>query len=73
MKLPRISGEGLIKKLRRAGFIVVRQKGSHVRLEKREGENIIKLTVPMHSELKKGTLHQILKEASVSIKDLENL
>ncbi|MEM3126774.1 MAG: type II toxin-antitoxin system HicA family toxin [Candidatus Woesearchaeota archaeon] len=36
--LPRISGEELIKKLRREGFIVVRQKGSHVRLEKREGK-----------------------------------
>jgi len=34
MKLPQISGIELIKKLKKLGFVVVRQRGSHIRLEK---------------------------------------
>ncbi len=34
MKLPQLSGYDAIKKLRRAGFLPVRQRGSHVQLEK---------------------------------------
>ena len=56
MKLPIISGIDVIKRLKMAGFIAVRQKGSHVRLGKFDGEKTIKITVPLHPELKKGTL-----------------
>ena len=52
MKLPLISGIEVIKRLKRAGFIATRQKGSHVRLEKHVGNKTIKLTVPLHSEFK---------------------
>jgi predicted RNA binding protein YcfA (HicA-like mRNA interferase family) len=55
MKLPTVSGEQTIKALTKAGFIVVRQKGSHVRLEKEIAEGIIKLTVPLHETLKRKT------------------
>ena len=53
MKLPLISGIEVIKRLKSAGFIATRQKGSHVRLEKYANEKTIKLTVPLHAELKK--------------------
>ncbi len=56
MKIPLISGIEAIKRLKRAGFIATRQKGSHVRLEKYTGEKTIKITVPIHAELKKGTV-----------------
>jgi predicted RNA binding protein YcfA (HicA-like mRNA interferase family) len=56
MKLPVMSGLEAIKKLKRAGFIATRQKGSHVRLEKSASQEILKVTVPLHPELKKGTL-----------------
>jgi predicted RNA binding protein YcfA (HicA-like mRNA interferase family) len=56
MALPVISGRETIKALCRPGFRVVRQRGSHVRLEKRTEEGLIKLTVPLHKSLKKGTL-----------------
>ena len=57
MKLPVMSGLEAIKKLKRAGFIATRQKGSHhVRLEKSASQEILKVTVPLHQELKKGTL-----------------
>ncbi len=38
MKLPQISGKELIKILRKFGFVVTRQKGSHIRLEKNTDE-----------------------------------
>ncbi len=66
-KLPNISGETLIRALRKDGFLVERQKGSHVRLKKKNGGETIKLTVPLHSELRKGTLNRILKEAGLTV------
>jgi predicted RNA binding protein YcfA (HicA-like mRNA interferase family) len=73
MKLPTVSGEQTIKALTKAGFIVVRQKGSHVRLEKEIAEGIIKLTVPLHETLKRKTLHMILKQAGLSVEEFIEL
>ncbi|MBI2675572.1 MAG: type II toxin-antitoxin system HicA family toxin [Candidatus Aenigmarchaeota archaeon] len=70
MRLPQISGIELIKRLRYHGFVVVRQKGSHIRLEKNTPEGIIKITVPNHPALKKGTLHHILKDAGLQVEDI---
>ena len=42
-----------------AGFVKVRQRGSYIRLEKIEGNDIIKLTVPLRNPIKKGTLSRI--------------
>jgi predicted RNA binding protein YcfA (HicA-like mRNA interferase family) len=70
MKLPQISGVELVKKLQRFGFVLVRQRGSHMRLEKNTPEGIIKLTVPAHKTLKKGTLHHIIKGAGLKIEDI---
>ncbi len=52
MKLPQISGIELIKSLQYHGFVVVRQKGSHIRLEKNTPEGTIKITIPNHPTLK---------------------
>lgn len=59
MKLRQISGLKLIKILHKHGFVATKQKGSHIRLEKRTKNEIIKLTVPLHKKLKKGTLSRI--------------
>lgn len=73
MKLPQISGKELIKKLSHLGFIAVRQRGSHVRMEKNTSEKIIKITIPLHALLKRGTLHHILKDAGVTEEEFEKL
>ena len=73
MKLPLVSGIEVIKRLKRAGFIATRQKGSHVRLEKYTSDKTIKLTVPLHAELKKGTLNRIIKEAGLTLEEFERL
>lgn len=69
MRLPQVSGKDVIKILCRNGFVVVRQKGSHVRLEKNAAEGTIKITVPFHPVLKKGTLHQIVKASGLKEED----
>ncbi len=66
MRLPQISGKDVIKILRKNGFVITRQKGSHIRLEKNTPDGTIKITVPNHSELKKGTLHQIIKASGIN-------
>jgi predicted RNA binding protein YcfA (HicA-like mRNA interferase family) len=60
--LPHISGADAIRALQKLGFVVVRQKGSHVML--RRGST--GCVVPNHRELKLGTLSGILKQAGVS-------
>ena len=65
-KLRGISGEIAIKILcNRFGFMVSGQSGSHVRLSKVTAQGKIGTVVPMHDELKLGTLKSILKLAKV--------
>ena len=71
--LPVISGRETVKALNRAGFRVVRQRGSHVRLEKRTEEKLIKLTVPLHKSLKKGTLRRIIKDSGLTVQEFNVL
>ena len=70
MKISQISGLEFIKILCKHGFVVVRQKGSHIRLEMNTIAGTIKITVPNHETLKKGTLHHILKAAGIKLEDL---
>jgi predicted RNA binding protein YcfA (HicA-like mRNA interferase family) len=62
-KLPRVSGAEIIRALERLGFVKARQSGSHVIL-KRGGVGCV---VPMHSEVKVGTLAGVLRQANVSV------
>ena len=72
-KVPSLNYPKVIHALQRAGFIVVRQKGSHIRLQKRIGEEIIKLTVPAHKPLKRSTLSHIIKSAGLTTEDFIKL
>jgi predicted RNA binding protein YcfA (HicA-like mRNA interferase family) len=72
-KLPSISGERLVRALKRAGFIELRQKGSHVSLEKRAPERNFRTVVPQHQTLAKGTLSDILRQAGLTIEQLLDL
>jgi predicted RNA binding protein YcfA (HicA-like mRNA interferase family) len=72
-KLPSVSGERTIRALKRGGFVELRQKGSHVSLERRVGEQVFKTVVPMHSELAKGTLSDILKQCGLKLEEFLEL
>lgn len=63
--LPRLSGREAIRALEKLGFVVKRQRGSHVVL--RRGS--VGCVVPDHKELKTGTLAGVLKQAGVSVEE----
>ena len=65
------SGNDIIKALRRLGFIIDHQRGSHIFLHNMDKN--LTLIVPNHKEIKKGTLHNILKKADLSIEELKEL
>lgn len=68
-KLPRISSREVIRVLEKLGFEVVRQTGSHVVMQKVTTEGNIGCVVPLHRELKVGTLSGVLKQARVSVNE----
>ena len=64
-KLPTISGDTLIRFLKSLGYVVVRQRGSHVRLVKETVAGNHKMTVPIHDPVAKGTLADILGKVAI--------
>ena len=66
-----VTAKQAIAALERAGFRVVRQKGSHCLLHK-QGSPL--LVIPVHgAELKIGLLKKELKKAGLSVEDFNNL
>jgi predicted RNA binding protein YcfA (HicA-like mRNA interferase family) len=65
-KLPRLSGAELVRALEKLGFEQKRQSGSHVVLRRGSAGCV----VPLHPELKVGTLAGILRQAGVSVEEL---
>jgi predicted RNA binding protein YcfA (HicA-like mRNA interferase family) len=70
-RLPVVSGEQLIGALQKAGWAVVRQRGSHVRLK--HPDRVTALVVPLHRDLKRGTLAGILRDAGMERDQLRRL
>jgi predicted RNA binding protein YcfA (HicA-like mRNA interferase family) len=62
-ELPRISGQDAVKTFEMLGFVVARQKGSHVVLRRGERGCVI----PMHKELAIGTLRSAIKQAGITV------
>ncbi|WP_016949824.1 type II toxin-antitoxin system HicA family toxin [Anabaena sp. PCC 7108] len=71
-KLPTITGEELIAALEKAGFYIVRQKGSHVRM-KHEDNRVV--SIPCHSgkTIGKGLLVKIIRDADLTKDELIEL
>ncbi len=59
--------------LKKAGFIEVRQRGSHVSMQRITPGKTYRTVVPLHKELAKGTLLDILHQTGLSRDDLEEL
>ncbi len=67
MKVPSLPYTKIVRALQRDGWTVVRQRGSHIRLQKRIGDELLKLTVPAHRPVKRSTLSHILKQARLKV------
>jgi len=66
-KLRKVSGNETIKILcNKLGFSISGRTGSHVRLSKITEDGKVGTVVPMHDEIKIGTLKSILKLAKIS-------
>ncbi|MEZ4588689.1 MAG: type II toxin-antitoxin system HicA family toxin [Gemmatimonadales bacterium] len=68
---PVVSGERLIKALRKEGWKVVRQRGSHARLKKAGRRHALDRS--LHRQLRRGTLAGILRDADLSGDHLRRL
>jgi predicted RNA binding protein YcfA (HicA-like mRNA interferase family) len=64
-RLPLLSGQDVVRALVRLGFEQVRQRGSHVVLRRASAVCV----VPLHKEVKTGTLAGILRQAQVKPED----
>ena len=73
MKVPSLPYHQIIRALQRNGWTVVRQRGSHIRLQKRLGDELLKVTVPAHRPVKRSTLSHILKQARLDVDEFLEL
>lgn len=66
-KVPSLSYKKILAALERDDWIIVRQRGSHVRLEKKLLDETLKIIVPAHRPVKRSTLAKILKQAKIDL------
>lgn len=72
-KVPSLNYPAVIAAFVRAGWRVVRQKGSHVRLERVTESGTLKVTIPAHKPIKRTTLAKILASAELALEDFLRL
>lgn len=66
-KVPSVNYQMAINALHRDGWVVVRQKGSHIRLQKHVNNETLKITIPAHRPIKRSTLSHILKQSRLTV------
>jgi len=70
--LPVASGREVVKALSKIGYVLDRQRGSHMILRQQTPPNR-RLTVPDHKEVARGTLRAIIRQAGLTIAEFQGL
>jgi predicted RNA binding protein YcfA (HicA-like mRNA interferase family) len=70
-KIKNISGKAVIKILESLGFVVLRQKGSHIILKRIISDCEQMILVPNHTVIDRGTLHSIYKKLTLYVDESE--
>ncbi len=70
-RLPGLSWQQVVAALKRTGFVLDRQKGSHMVYYHAETNQTV--VVPRHRIIKAGTLREILREANLSREEFSRL
>ena len=70
-KLPVVSGAECVKALEQVGFIVDRQRGSHIILVREEPRTTV--SIPNHKQLDRGTLRAIVRQVGLTVEEFANL
>jgi predicted RNA binding protein YcfA (HicA-like mRNA interferase family) len=70
-RLPNISGREAVKAFSKAGWIISRQKSSHMIMTK--SDSIVILSVPLHDDLDRGTLRGLIGLAGLTVEEFVEL
>lgn len=70
-KLPTVSGAECVKALEKIGFVVHRQRGSHITMVRQKSAS--QVTVPNHTTVAKGTLRAIIKQVGLTVDEFIDL
>ncbi len=65
--LPTLSGRDVVKAFAKAGWQMVRQRGSHMILVK-DG-HMATLSIPDHREIAKGTLRSLIRSSGLTVEE----
>ncbi|MFO0698078.1 MAG: type II toxin-antitoxin system HicA family toxin [Nitrospira sp.] len=71
-KLPVVSGQEAVRALKKIGYLIDHQTGSHIILRQSHPPHR-RLTVPAHAELAKGTLRSIIRQAGLTVEEFSAL
>jgi predicted RNA binding protein YcfA (HicA-like mRNA interferase family) len=71
-KLRVLSGKEVCAILARHGFLEIRRRGSHVVMQQRLPDTTVTVPVPIHSELRVGTLQAIVRQSGVRREEFES-
>jgi len=71
-RLRRLSGRAVCDILARHGFVEKRQKGSHVVMQTQAKGSTVTVPVPLHNELRIGTLLSIIRQSGISRSEFES-
>ena len=66
-KVPCLNYTEIVRALERDGWSGIRQRGSHIRMHKVVGYEVLRVTVPAHRPVKRSTLSHILKQARLDV------
>ena len=69
--LPVVSGADAVRRFERAGWVVVRRKGSHAMLT--HPQVLATLSIPQHRELDRGLLRALIRAADMTVDEFVRL
>jgi predicted RNA binding protein YcfA (HicA-like mRNA interferase family) len=72
-KVPSVNYPQVVAAFERAGWRVVRQKGSHIRVKKSSPTGTLTATIPAHKPIKRSTLAKLLKDAELDLEEFLDL
>ena len=70
--LPAVSGRDVVKALSKIGYLLDRERGSHMIL-RQSSPPFRRVTIPDHKEVAKGTLRAIIREAGLTVDQFKEL
>ena len=71
-KLRLLSGREICRILSAHGFVQIRQRGSHIVMQKKLPDNTVTIPIPDHKEIRIGTLQSIIRQSDIPRSEFES-